>query len=340
VTGHAVAGDVRPPRSAPGDGRAGLRERWRRWWTARLPRADRWTLTQRNIYIVPTRAGLLFALTLLLMLVASINYQLNLGYVLTFLLAGAGLVSMHVTHNTLRGLVLQLRTTVPGFAGEALAVEVVLTSPGHERHGIAVAFDAPAAERQETWVDVPAQGQASAHLSFVPERRGRHLLPTVRVATQFPFGLFRAWSLWRPQAQVLAWPAPERPAAPLPLPLPRAGAPLDGARAERGEFDGVRAYQRGDTLRQVVWKKAARTGELVSRDARTSASRELWLDWPATAGAGHGDTEARLSRLAAWVLAADRAGVDHGLRLPGVELPPAQGDAHRRRALEALALWT
>jgi len=29
---------------------------------------------------------------------------LNLGYVLTFLLAGAGFVSMHLTHNTLRGL--------------------------------------------------------------------------------------------------------------------------------------------------------------------------------------------------------------------------------------------
>jgi hypothetical protein len=43
------------------------------------------------------------------MLLASINYQLNLGYALTFLLAGAGLVSMHLTHGTLRGLTLHLR---------------------------------------------------------------------------------------------------------------------------------------------------------------------------------------------------------------------------------------
>jgi uncharacterized protein (DUF58 family) len=39
------------------------------------------------------------------------------------------------------------------------------------------------------------------------------------------------------------------------------------------------------------------------------------------------------------VLAAHRAGADFALRLPGVELPPAQGDAHRRACLEALALW-
>ena len=323
--------------SLAGAGVAPLRRRVRQWWLQRLPRTELWTLTQRNIYILPTRAGLLFAFTLLLMLVASINYQLNLGYVLTFLLAGAGIVSMHVTHNTLRGLTLQLRTPPAGFAGEAVTLEVVLTSPSGERHGVGVTFDGPDALAHESWVDVPAQGQASAHLTWTPQRRGRHDLPTIRVDTRFPFGLFRAWSLWRPRAQVLAWPAPERPAAPLPAPQPKAGAPLAGARAARGEFDGVRAYERGDTLRQVVWKKAARTGELVSREARATASRELWLNWAATAGAG--DAEVRLARLAAWVLAAEHAGFEYGLRLPGVELPPAQGDAQRRRALEALALW-
>ena len=64
------------------------RSRLRRWWQARHPRTDSWTLTQRNIYIVPTGAGFVFALVLAVMLLAAINYQLNLGYVLTFLLAG------------------------------------------------------------------------------------------------------------------------------------------------------------------------------------------------------------------------------------------------------------
>ena len=63
---------------------------------------------------MPTRAGLVFALTLLVLLVASINYQLNLGYVLTFLLAGSGAVSMHMTHGTLRGLTLHLKPVGAG----------------------------------------------------------------------------------------------------------------------------------------------------------------------------------------------------------------------------------
>jgi uncharacterized protein (DUF58 family) len=318
---------------AAGAARA-LRGRWRGWWLARLPRAERWTLTQRNVYILPTPAGAVFALTLLLLLVASINYRLSLGYMLTFLLAGAGVVSMHTTHRTLRGLSLQLRTPPAGFAGEPASVEVLLSNPGHERHGIGLAFVADAGQRRPAWVDVPAQGQAQARLAFVPPHRGVHEVPALHIETRFPLGLFRAWSLWRPQAEVLAWPRPEQPAPPLPASQPLPGD-RSAARAERGEFDGVRAYQRGDTLRQIVWKKAARTGELVSRDARRIAGGELWLDWAATAGAG--DTEARLARLAAWVLAADAADLRHGLRLPGLQLPPEHGEAQRRRALEALA---
>jgi uncharacterized protein (DUF58 family) len=107
-----------------------------------------------------------------------------------------------------------------------------------------------------------------------------------------------------------------------------------------GEFDGVRAYRRGDPLRQVVWKKVARAGEMVSRDTSASAAQTLVLDY-AAAGDPRGqlDPEQRLARLAAWVLAAERAGLAFGLKLPGLDLPAASGEAQRRDALTALALW-
>ncbi|MDE1929721.1 MAG: DUF58 domain-containing protein, partial [Burkholderiales bacterium] len=122
-------------------------------------------------------------------------------------------------------------------------------------------------------------------------------------------------------------------------PLPGAGAAAGESgqtRAGRGsELDGVRPWRRGDTMRQVVWKKVAHSGEMVSRETAGSAARELWLDWSEARG---GDTEARLARLASWVLQAERAGLPGGLRLPGRTLAPGLGDAHRRAALEMLAL--
>jgi len=313
--------------------------RFRAWWQARLRKTDTVLLTQRNIYILPTKAGLLFAGTLLTLLVASINYQLNLGYVLTFLLAGSGIVSMQLTHNTLRGLTLHLKPMTPVFAGDAAGMEIVLSSPSGARHGIGLRIES-ADVSTLTWVDVPSGAQATAHVSFVPASRGRHELPTLSAETRFPLGFFRAWTVWRPAAQVLVYPKPERPAAPMPSARATPGGPAQSRRTQGAEVEGVRAYQRGDPLKLVFWKKAAKAleagGDLVSRDTSASAQHELWLDWQAC---GTLAPEDRLSRLAAWVVTADRAGVNYGLKLPGVDVPRDHGEAHRRSCLEALALW-
>lgn len=315
-------------------------QRFRRWWQARLRGSDTQLLTQRNIYILPTRAGLLFAVTLLTLLVASINYQLNLGYVLTFLLAGSGVVSMHLTHNTLRGLTLHLKPVAPVFAGDAAGLEIVLASPSTARHGIGLKVESASVETI-TWVDVPAGAQASAHVSYLPARRGWNELPILSAETRFPLGLFRAWTVWRPAGKVLVYPKPERPPAPLPLARPMPGGATQARQTQGGEIEGLRAYRRGDPLKLVFWKKSAKAletgGELVSRDTSASAQRELWLDWQAC---GPLAPEDRLSRLAAWVLAGERSGMHYGMRLPGVDIGRDHGDAQRRRCLEALALWS
>ncbi len=315
------------------------RTQFRSWWQSRLPRSDTQLLTQANIYILPTRAGWLFATTLIVLLLASINYQLNLGYVLTFLLAGSGIVSMHVTHGTLRGLTLHLRPVAPSFAGSPAVLDVVMSSPSSQRFGIGLrVLDAPVSTL--AWTNVPAGGQSISHVSFVPEARGLHPAPVLTAETRFPLGLFRAWTVWRPVSRVLVYPKIETQAPGLPAARPVATGSATSRRTEGGEIEGVRAYRRGDPMKLVAWKKAAQaleTGaELVSRDTSTSARQELWLDWASCASLA---PEERLSRLVAWTLSANRADADYGLRLPGVEIAPGDGDAQRARCLEALALW-
>ncbi len=318
----------------------GLRARVRQWWLARHPATDTWTLNQHNIYILPTKGGLIFGITLLAMLVSSINYQLNLGYVLTFLLTGSGLVSIHLTHGTLRGLTLRLRPAAPVFAGEPALLEVVMSSAGAARHGIGVHFHDRRFEQRNTWCDVPAMGQASARLSIVPPTRGWHAVPVLVVETRFPFGLFRAWTHWRPASAVLAYPRPETPSPALPTAQSAPGAAGQAQQAEGSELDGVRAWRRGDSLRQVMWKKVARSGEMVSRETTSESSSELWLDWQASHGAADGSVEARLSRLTAWVLAAGQHQLVVGLRLPGRQIAAARGELHQRELLRELALWS
>ena len=314
------------------------RARLRQWWQGRLTAADAVLLTQRNVYILPTRAGLMLALTLGVLLIASINYQLNLGYLFTFLLAGCAAAGVWVGHGTLRGLGLKLLPPQPVFAGQPAFLDVRLSSArAAPRHAIGLAvMGAGREDARWAWADVPARGEAALQTSFCPARRGLHAAPLLVVQTLFPLGAFRIWTVWKPAAQVLAWPAPEVNAPPLPVGEARAGAGQAASRERApGEFDGVRPWQRGDTLRQVVWKKFAKSGELVSRDAQHLQRQQLWLDFART---GAPDAESRLSRLAAGVLAADARQLEYGLRLPGLEIEPDSGAAHKLRCLRALAL--
>jgi uncharacterized protein (DUF58 family) len=269
--------------------------------------------------------------------VVSINYQLSLGFALTFLLVGSAAASMHMTHGSLRSLTLHLKPLAPAFDGEAAVLEMVVTNPGAARLGIGFGLDLGARPIPLAYAEIVANGQTSVHLSWLAPGRGLHALPLVRAESRYPFGLFRAWTIWRPAGRQWVYPRPESPTPPWPQTDSAQGDERPQARTGAGtEFEGVRAYRRGDTLRQVVWKKAARTGEMISRETAGATEREMWLQW---SQAGTVDEEARLSRLAAWVVAADEAGHAFGLRLPGSELTPAHGLAQRHAALQALAQW-
>jgi uncharacterized protein (DUF58 family) len=311
------------------------RQQFREWWQARLPLSDSITLTQRNVYILPTRPGFMMGATLLVLIIASINYQLNLGYLLTFLLTGCCVVGMHVCHATLRGLTMNLMAPDPQFAGASATLRIALTNNRKSaRYGIGLAVLDARQEDRWAYADVPALGSSTLQVAFKPERRGLYRVPTLTAETRFPLGIFRVWTVWRPAAQVLVYPAPEAFPPPLPPGEPRAGGAAPARLQTIGDFEGVRAYRRGDPLKLVVWKKAAKSDELVSRDSQQSQRYELWLDF---AQAGLQDVERRLSRLAAWVLQADRLGMEYGLRLAGQQIEPGSGEAHKRRCLEALA---
>jgi uncharacterized protein (DUF58 family) len=322
-----------------------LRQRVQRWFLGRLPPSDTLVLTQRNVYILPTRPGWMLAFTLLILLVASINYQLNLGYLLTFLLAGSAVVGMHVCHSNLRGLTLHLAPPLAVHAGQAVSLEVRLSNQRRKpRFGIGLGVLGLRSAREDdglAWVDVPAQGSEIVHVAWTPERRGRHITPPLTAVTLFPLGTFRVWTVWRTAARVTVYPAPEPLPPPLPPGEPQPGHAAASARmSNSGEFDGVRAYRRGDPRKAVVWKKAAQAfaagrNDLVSRDNLAIQRQQLWLDH---ASCGASDMEARLSRLTAWVLLADEQGLDYGLRLPGREIAPDHGPGQRVQCLEAMAL--
>jgi uncharacterized protein (DUF58 family) len=291
-------------------------------------------LVHRRVYIVPTRLGWLFSLTLLILLVGSINYALSLGFALTFLLGGLGLAGMVHTARNLARMAINTGRAEPVFAGETAQFRLYLDARG--------AFDRPAIlarhvkSRSQLVVDVPASGRAEVVLAVPAARRGWLPLGRVLLETRFPLGIFRAWSYVEPDARCLVYPRPERSA----LPPPSGEAASGGLRSPvpgNDDYAGLRTYQLSDSPRHVAWKAVARSDDMLTKQFSGEASAELWLDWRRLPpGLG---LEQRLSRLAGWVLAADRAAQQYGLRLPATEIAPGRGDRHRAACLQALALF-
>ena len=67
---------------------------------------------------------------LLLLLIASINYSLSLGFLLTFLLASMGGMSMLHTFRNLARLTIMPGRAEPVFAGEVAQFHLVMHNPG------------------------------------------------------------------------------------------------------------------------------------------------------------------------------------------------------------------
>ncbi|MBI3140929.1 MAG: DUF58 domain-containing protein [Rhodocyclales bacterium] len=306
-------------------------------WLFRLhgPEPAPIVLTQRRVFVLPTPAGLLYAVSLAVMLLGSINYNLSLGYALVFLLAGLGVVALLHTFRNLAQLEISPGRTEPVFAGENAYFGLSLRNRrGEGRYALALGLDGGAT----VGTDVP-DGSGAVRLPLAARRRGWLHPGRVTLETRYPLGLVRAWSYVEPDMRCLVYPAPEADAPPLP---PAGAGEAGGLRSGKGaeDFSGLRGHQPTDSPRHVAWKAVMRQGDvgpLLTKQFTGQAAAQLWLDWdmlPAQLG-----VEARLSRLARWLIEAQAAGLACGLRMPGQELPPAEGELHFQACLETLALY-
>jgi len=298
---------------------------------AQVPEVAPVTLVQRRIFILPSKQGYAFGMTLLLLLVASINYALSLGFVLTFTLASMAGVAMLHTWRNLAHLQLRPGRSDPVFAGETANFTVTVETPSQARFSIAMRRK----DGEPVYADVVPGETASIALPVAAAHRGRVRCGRIEVFTRYPVGLFHAWSYVDFGTTLLVYPRPDTRAGTPPAQSKSSseeGIPVPGDE----EFNMLRAYRPGDPARQIAWKALARERGLLTKEFSAMASSELWLDWADAQGP---DVEARLSVLCHWVLQAEDFGQSFGLRLPGSEIAPARGEAHRARCLEALALF-
>ncbi len=311
-----------------------LLARWRqRMWRTEARDRGPVVLRHQRIYILPTRLGLAVIVTLTIMLLTAMNYSLSLGYALTFLVAGVVAAALLQTYRNLAGIVASPLAAGEAFAGGKLDFTLSLATAASARRAIVVAPPSG----PPVGIDLPRGATRPVQLSVPATGRGRFALGRVTVSTDFPLGLWRGWAYLHFPLSGIVYPAPEVPAVPLP-PGPEGFDVRRSARAVDAELAGLRDYHSGDPLNRIAWKAVARgAGWYTKQFEGSGGGGALELDWaelPPALG-----VEARLARLTAWILAAEREARAFSLALPGVDLPSGSGAGHRRRALGALALY-
>ncbi|MDR0737231.1 MAG: DUF58 domain-containing protein [Zoogloeaceae bacterium] len=310
----------------------------RRFIRKRAPEAGTIRLQRQRIHILPTGTGILYAVTLLAMLIGAINYDLGLGHALVFLLASLALVSMVHCHKNLLGLKLRALENPPVHAGETAQFHLLAAAPD-ARPALEWRIDeTPGEETPHPAQILHLPGNVETHfcLGMAARRRGWLVLPRLVVQSRYPLGLFCAWSHPWPEARCLVYPRPIFMPLPPGQPIGKSGA--WPSREGDDDFAGLRERQSADSLRHIAWKAAARDGgekPLLIKLFSGGAKAELWLDWTQL----NVDVETRVSLLAGWVIRAEEAGYAYGLSLPGVRFAPARGAFHKHRCLKALALY-
>jgi len=294
--------------------------------------AEPFTITNRRIYILPTRLGLMYAAIVFAMALGGMNYGNNLALMLAFMLTALGFVAMHHCHRNLAGLQIQSMANEPVFAVQLAHLHLAITNNSTQSR---IAVQAEAGQHASNLIHVNAGEAALLALPQPSTKRGWLRIDRMSLSTRYPFGLFRAWTVLHLDLKALVYPKPsEWHTTPPP-------AALDSRTAQemhRGddEYSSLREFHPGDSPHRIAWKAYARSEELLVKEYAGAAATAYVLDWDTLAGL---DVESRLSQLCRWIVDAHQQGIAYGLKIPGLQVSPQLGEAHRQACLQALALF-
>lgn len=304
------------------------------WIKKRFLECAKQTYTLRNIFILPTFYTLFMGVMLIILWVMSVQFLINLGYLLVFLLFGLIVFSMMKTYRTLDGLSITNSDFLPVFAGEIAGLGFELYNQSQNPKG---QIDLVLEGKTVSTDTISAHEYQSLVIPYQTTMRGIVSIPRITIRTVMPVGFFVAWSYYLSAKKLMVFPKPIFTY----LPMSSDSKGEDKGRHEvpgREEIIGLREYQLGDSLNLISWKHLAQREIMVSKvTVQATGGKTLQFFWNQTEKSA--DDEYRLSQLCGWIVSAHQNGDSFGIVLPNCTIAVDSGAAHLRRCLEALASY-
>ena len=309
------------------------RTRFYRWVDKRTSAKKTHTLTQKNLFIFPTRQGFTFLLIALVLWVLGTNYQNNLILALVFFMVALLVVAIHTTFFNMSKVQVEFLESKEAFAGDTFQCRFLFrVDRGSWAEAIRFRWQGFHDVGVELSIE-PNLKTKEINLAFYADKRGELRLPRLGVESTYPFGLVRCWTWLNLDKIALVYPKPKTGRLNSGVIEDSDG---DGLHPVRGsdDFSGLKDYVSGDNLRNIAWKALARGQGLFVKDFSQSLSSEHWLDFDSVAA---NNQEDKLSILCFWVLEHYQQNESFGLILPGLKIEPNSGYEHREHCLTALA---
>ncbi|MDH3219626.1 MAG: DUF58 domain-containing protein [Gammaproteobacteria bacterium] len=311
-----------------------LRRRIDHWFESHNPPSgDCILLHNRRLYILPTRFGYLFAMMLLFLFLAAINYQNSMAFVLTFMLTSLGIISLWYTHKNLLGVSVRMQIPRPVFCGEVCEFKFEVSHTNNSRrYAIGIQY----LDQSPVYLKLGPEGSCTVKLKLPARRRGEFRPAGITVFTRYPTGLFHAWGWLRFDLPILVYPRPATNVKLQQTMVEQYDGQTSTSTIEGDDFAGLREHREGESLRHISWKAYAQGRGLLTKTFQGQARPSLWIDWDLLAEAS---LEDKLSFMTALVLAAESEEQKYGLKLPGIIIEQGYGNAHKHNCLQALAVF-
>ena len=301
--------------------------------------ANSYTTHRRQLYILPTKAGWIFSLLVFLLFLASIKFNHQATFLLTFLLCGFGIISSFHTQKNINKLTLSVKDASAIFCGESTEFVCRIKNPSDTKRFNVWLLSG----EHKSPTDIEPNSTNKLFIRLKPEQRGVFKLPAINLTSHYPLGILFGWSkAFQSDVSCLVYPQPKDLLTEPETVLTDSeeGQPELATPAwqqQSGEqIASLKPYQIGDRLRDIHWPALAKSNQLVSKEYDSNIELKRIFAWQHVTSLS---TEDKLSQLTHWLLQAEKSRLAYQLAIPGFTSEYANGDVHLQRCLEQLATW-
>lgn len=285
----------------------------------------------QRVFIVPTYSGIALGLGAFSLFFYSFLYGHGPSYVLSIVLITFFLAIGFMSNNNIRDIELLDSAIKPIESEQTSNLALSLSNLSNESKLALQVRD----KTNSRLFNLKDNQKQTVGLSVSFPRRGVYEKTRIRLQSKYPLGLFYCWRTYELTKSVYVYPSPK----PYKISLLEAEAGLAEGRSDRKhdsgeEFSRYKAYQVGDAMARIDWKRLAKNDELLTKINEGYGNTTKIIDWNEI---GADDLETKLSFMSFLLLHYSKQNFDYRLSLPDYVSEIGKGETHLNHLLEKLA---